>query len=40
MSDMRVNSGFAIANAISVGDKEFVLGVNMKNAQSFVHGRD
>ncbi len=36
MSDMRVNAGFAIANAISVGDKEFVLGVNMKNAQSFV----
>ncbi|MDE6852291.1 MAG: hypothetical protein K2J67_07355 [Lachnospiraceae bacterium] len=36
MSDMRVNAGFVIANAISVGDKEFVLGVNMKNAQSFV----
>lgn len=36
MSDMRVNAGFVIANAIPVGDKEFVLGVNMKNAQSFV----
>ncbi len=36
MSDMRVNAGFVISNAIPVGDKEFVLGVNMKNAQSFV----
>lgn len=36
MSDMRVNAGFVITNSISVGNKEFVLGVNMKNARSFV----
>ena len=36
MSDMRTNAGFVITNAIPVGNKEIVLGVNMKNAQSFV----
>lgn len=36
MDDFRTNAGFVITNAIPVGDKEFVLGVNMKNAQSFV----
>lgn len=36
MGDFRTNAGFIITNTIPVGDKEFVLGVNMKNAQSFV----
>lgn len=34
MSDLRTNAGFVITSAIPVGNKEFVLGVNMKNAQS------
>lgn len=36
MSDMRTNAGFVITNSIPIGNKEFVLGVNMKNPQSFV----
>lgn len=36
MSDLRTNAGFVITSAIPVGNKEFVLGVNMKNAQSNV----
>lgn len=36
MGDLRTNAGFVITNAISVGNKEYVLGVNMKNTQSFV----
>ncbi len=36
MGDMRTNEGFVITNAIPVGNKEIVLGVNMKNPQSFV----
>ena len=36
MSDIRTNAGFVITNAIPVGNKEIVLGVNMKNPQSFV----
>lgn len=36
MGDIRTNAGFVITNAIPIGNKEFVLGVNMKNAQSFV----
>lgn len=36
MSDMRTNAGFVITNAIMVGNKEFVLGVNRKNPKSFV----
>lgn len=34
MDDFRTNAGFVITSAIPVGNKEFVLGVNMKNAQS------
>lgn len=36
MDDIRTNAGFVITNAISVGNAEFVLGVNMKNPNSFV----
>ncbi len=36
MSDIRTNAGFVITNAIPVGNKEFVLGVNIKNPKSFV----
>lgn len=36
MSDIRTNAGFVITNAIPVGNREIVLGVNMKNPQSFV----
>lgn len=36
MDDIRTNAGFVITNAIPIGNKEFVLGVNMKNDQSFV----
>lgn len=33
---MRENEGFIITSAIPVGSKEFVLGVNRENPQSFV----
>lgn len=36
MSDGRINEGFVIVSAIPIGNTEFVLGVNMKNAGSFV----
>ena len=36
MSNDRQNAGFVITNAIHVGNKEFVLGVNMQNVSSFV----
>lgn len=36
MGDKRINAGFEIINSIPVGNAEFVLGVNMKNPNSFV----
>ena len=36
MGDIRTNAGFVITNAISVGNAEFVLGVNMKSPDNFV----
>lgn len=36
MDDKRINAGFEIINSIPVGNAEFVLGVNMKNPNSFV----
>lgn len=36
MDSARTNEGFVIQNAISVGSKEFVLGVHMKNPELFV----
>lgn len=36
MGDIRTNAGFVITNSISVGNAEFVMGVNMKNPDNFV----
>ena len=36
MGDIRTNAGFVITNSISVGNAEFVLGVNMKIPDNFV----
>lgn len=36
MGDKRTNAGFEIINSIPVGNAEFVLGMNMKNPNSFV----
>lgn len=36
MNDFRTNAGFVITNSISVGNAEFVLGVNMKNPDSWI----
>lgn len=36
MDGKRINAGFEIVNSIPVGNAEFVLGVNMKNPNSFV----
>ena len=36
MDSFRTNAGFVITTSIPVGNAEFVLGVNMKNPNSFV----
>lgn len=36
MGEVRTNAGFVITNSITAGNAEFVLGVNMKNPDSFV----
>ncbi len=36
MDSFRTNAGFVITTSIPVGNTEFVLGVNMKNPNSFV----